>query len=154
MEDRKQQSIVSEIKALGNDIIEVKGSQPLGGASFVNYVTQQPGSYDYTYTQNVFKRSFRVTFTHALPGKYHILNLSAFFRLNNADVMGTPYLVNVNRVAQLDVIPEPPARGLNRWLITTENFDQPFPGVTYDFYWKLIFHGTTTGTFTITPVWP
>lgn len=152
MDDRKQQSIITDAAQLTTDAQDMKGSQPLGGASFVNYFTKSPYAYDYSYTQNVFKRAFRVRFTHNDPGKYHIISLSAFFRLNNGDVMGAPYLTNLNRDAQLDVIPDIFALGYNEWIITTENFNEPYPGIPYDFYLKLFFKGTTPGTFTVTAI--
>lgn len=154
MDDRKQQSIITEVAQLITDAQDMKGSQPLGGASFVNFFTQSAFDNDYSWSQLAFKRSFRVRFTHAEPGKYHIINMAAFFRLNNGDVMGAPYTTNVGRVAQLDVVPDIFAVGYNEWLITTENFDWPFPGIGYNFYLKLFFKGTTPGTFTVTPVWP
>ena len=152
MDDRKQQSIITDVSQLITDAQDIKGSQPIGGASFVNYFTKSAFAYDYSYNQSVFKRAFRVRFTHADPGKYHIINLNAFFRLNNSDVMGAPYLTNVNRDAQLDVVPDVFAAGYNEWIITTENFNQPYPGISYDFYLKLFFKGTTPGTFSITPI--
>lgn len=154
MDDRKQQNFITDMAGLITDAQDLKGSQPLGGASFVNFFTQSAFNYDYSYNQSVFKRAFRVRFTHADPGKYHIINLAAFFRLNNSDVMGAPYTTNVGRVAQLDIVPDIFALGYNEWLITTENFNEPYPGTAYDFYLKLFFKGTTPGTFSITPVWP
>lgn len=154
MDDRKQQTIITEVAQLITDAQDMKGSQPLGGASFVNFSTKSAFAYDYSYNQSVFKRAFKVRFTHTDPGKYHIINLAAFFRLNNGNVMAAPYTTNVNREAQLDVVPDTFAAGYNEWTITTENFNQPYPGISYDFYLKLFFKGTSPGTFTITPIWP
>lgn len=152
MDDRKTQNFVTDVSQLITDTEDMKSSQPIGGASFVNYFTQSPYGYDYSWLQSTFKRAFRVRFTHADPGKYHIINLNAFFRLDNADVMGNPYLANINRAAQLEVVPDVFAAGYNEWIITTENFNQPYPGTSYTFYLKLFFKGTTPGTFTITPI--
>lgn len=162
MYDRKRQNILTDLNELRQGIEDFKASQPVGGASFVNYDTQgsaNGGLYDYAYTQSVFKRAYRVTFTHDVPpgdpnAKLHIVRLAAFFRLDNPNVMAAPYQTNVGRVAQMDIVPEVPINGRNTWLITTENFNQPYPGTSYAFYWKLFFKGTTPGTFSITPVWP
>lgn len=161
MYDRKRQNILTDISDLGQAIEDFKASQPIGGASFKNYYTEgsaNGGLFDLSYTQNTFKRAYRVTFTHDVPpgdpnAKLHILHLAAFFRLNNGNVMAAPYVTNVGRVAQMDVVPEVPINGQNTWLVTTENFDWPFPGTPYDFYWKLFFKGTTGGTFSVTHLW-
>jgi len=162
MDDRKTQNFITDIADLQRGIEEFKGSQPVGGASFVNYDVQgsaNGGLYDFAVSvpnvlNTIYKRAWRVSFTHdtieGQDAKLHIVRPSVFFRLDNPNVMAAPYLANISRLAQIDVINEPPVNGLNTFLLDMKNLDT----TDHTLYVKIFFKATTPGTFSAAQVWP
>lgn len=139
MIDRKTRSIVHEVKDIITESQDIKAVQPLGGASFVNYNTYSDDSYDLTHTQSALYKAYRVTFTHDIPGNWHILELTAFLRINNPNVMESPQAAGGNYLAR--ITPERPHLGYNSWIFETVNL----AGVSANFYVKFYVKGTTSG---------
>lgn len=146
MKDRKQHDILSVVKELEEDSKQLKSSQFVGGASFINYTTQSPDSYDFsvTLTAGAFAAR-RITFIPGIPGKYYIIRPSRFFRLNNPNVMASPQ--EQTPTLNVRVFTESPEGGYS-WII------QAFNGTlsTHTYYVKLYFKGTASGTFNVTTI--
>ena len=142
--DRKTQDIIKRVSELNQNFQDYKSVQPLGGASFVNYSTSSSSTYDFSITMNAHLKSYRLTFTHSEPDKYHILSPTVYFRVDNSNVMSSPYLVDVNALYLIHTIGEEPVPGSQTWILDAVNSDYP---TSHTFYVKLFFKGTTTGTF-------
>ena len=143
MIDRKNDNITEYIENISKNISEFKSTQPSGGKSFVNYQVSSSNQYDFAVTMDATNKTFRVTFTHELPDKYNIVDLSWFMRVDNSDVMASPYLSNAVPYTT-EVCYEMPQLGVTTWLLDCNNLDYP---TNHTFYYKLYFNGTTTGTF-------
>lgn len=139
MHDRKTFNLARDVKDIITETQEMKSVQPLGGASFVNYNTYSDDTYDITHSQSSLYRAYRVTFTHDIPGNWHILELTAFLRINNPNVMANPQAAGGNYLTR--VTPERPHLGYNSWILETVNLT----GASATFYVKLYVKGTTPG---------
>lgn len=148
MTDRKTDNIVNIVKDVSNNIDEFKSMQSVSGKSFVNYSVSSNSAYDFAITMNVTNRAFRVIFTHELPDKYNIVDLSWFMRVDNSNVMASPRVSNAVPYTT-EVCFEAPQLGVTTWILDCSNLDySSFPSVnTHTFYFKFYFNGTTTGTF-------
>lgn len=153
MTDRKQQDIITEIRDLKDDADDLKGVQPLGGASFVNYTYHTQDAYDYSFNQSVSIRSFRLRFIYddVASEKYHIVMPSLYYRIDNGNVMELPYFELASPIVSIDVLPEPSSPGESRWLLVSQNYDTP---TAHNIYLKFYFQGTVSGTFVVESVWP
>ena len=148
MIDRKTHNIIDFIKNIANNIDEFKSTQPAAGKSFVNYAVSSSNTYDFALVMNTRNKTFRLTFTHELPDKYNIVDLSWFMRVDNSNVMANPYVSNATPYTT-EVCFEAPQLGVTTWLLDCGNLDFSIvPAVnTHTFYFKFYFNGTTTGTF-------
>lgn len=143
MIDRKTDTITEYISDISKNIDEFKSTQPASGKSFVNYSVSSENTYDFALTTNVSSKAFRITFTHELPDKYNIVDLSWFVRIDNPNVMANPYLSNATPYTT-EVCFEAPQLGVTTWILDCTNLNYPVP---HTFYFKFYFNGTTTGTF-------
>lgn len=148
MIDRKTDTITEYISDISKNIDEFKSTQPASGKSFVNYSVSSSNTYDFALVMNNMNKTFRITFTHELPDKYNIVDLSWFMRVDNNNVMDSPYLSNASPYTT-EVCFESPQLGITTWLLDCGNLDfTTYPNVnTHTFYFKFYFNGTTTGTF-------
>lgn len=153
--DRKRKDIITEVRDLKTDTDELKSTQPLGGVSFVNYTYHTEDTYDYSYTQSVIIRSFRLRFIYddVASEKYHIVVPSLYYRIDNSNVMADPYFELTAPVISIDVLPEPPMIGESRWLLVSQNYHYPTPGTPHDVYLKFYIQGTVSGTFFVDSVY-
>lgn len=153
--DRKHNDIIQTIHSMTDEVADLKDTQPLGGTSFVTYVTKSSDLYDYSMVQSTERAGFRVTFTHdpTKGTKYHIVNMSTFMRIGNPDVMASPYYTGtaVDIPANFLPLPEASDAGVSQWIVTTHNYDVP---TSYTFYFKFFFKGTVGGTFSVEHLWP
>lgn len=148
MTDRKNENIISNIEGIRSDIYDLKNTQPLGGASFINYSHQSNSQNDGSVVMNDVYKNIRLVFDHAEPGKYHLVDVSVFYRPNNANVMASPEVGDITTGRFVRVVREMPFHSYNSWIVTFVDFDQGFhPDYTY--YYKFFFSGTTPGTFRI-----
>lgn len=148
MVNRKTDTIAEYIADISKNIEEFKSTQPASGKSFVNYSTNSSNAYDFSLTTNVYDKAFRITFNDELSGKYNIVDLSWFMRVDNPNVMDNPRLTN-NIPYTVQVCYEAPQLGKTTWILDCGNLDfSTYPNVnTHTFYFKFYFNGTTTGTF-------
>lgn len=140
---RSNDQIINVLKESQNALDEIKSTQPLGGASFVNYTTRSDDNFDFSYSQTGYYKSIRVTFTHSIPESWHINELNVFGRVNNPNVMANPIAAN-NTDYEIRITPERPYRGKQTWIVETVQYQ----GGTNDFYLKFYVKGTTGGTIT------
>lgn len=153
MIDRKSDTITEYVADISKDINEFKSTQIAGGKSFVNYSVSSSSAYDFSIVMNTRNKTFKITFTHELPDKYNIVDLTWFVRLDNSNVMDNPRLTNISPYT-VQVCPETPQQGVTTWLLDCDNIDfSTFPNVnTHTFYFKFYFNGTTTGTFSASTI--
>lgn len=139
---------VALISQLRSTLDELKGAQRVGADNVLGYLNHSNNSYDYSLrlTDSQTKK-FTLTFKHdhALHGS--VQKLSEFYSLDNPNVTAGVYPAWANgppvfyRVQKL-----PPTDTENRWLFHVVNSGAS----TWDVYFKFFFHGTDSGTFTIT----
>lgn len=148
MEDRKTRNFNSIVASLQKDTEDLKTVQPIGGVSFINYTVYSDAPYDFSSVMSPSIKSFRITFTHTEPGKYHITKPSVFIRANNPNVLENPYIAaGLSQLYVIHVIPERPTRGSQNWIVDVVDV---FGGNTI--YFKVFFKGTVSGTFNMVQI--
>lgn len=146
--DRKTEDILTTIKRLKQNSDEIKSLQFIGGASFQNYTTNSINSSDFNITvPNNDWRTRRINFNFSNPNEVHIISVSAFFRLDNANVMANPTSPVVTG-QNVKTLPEFAQVGKQTWLLDIINTS----GSSHTYYFKFYFKGTTPGTFNVTTV--
>lgn len=152
MIDRKNETLAGYVKEAKDDLGDIKYAQPIGGASFVNYNTSSTDLYDYSIGLSVSTRPFRVTFTHDVTDRYNIVDMSHFIRVDNSDVMSSPYVPSSLNFITTRVVTEEPQHGLTSWIIDVTNLDRDgsFNIIPHTVFFKFFFSGTVSGTFSFT----
>lgn len=152
MIDRKNYSLPGYVDDARQNLEDFKYSQPIGGASFVNYPTSSTNTFDYSIGLSVSTRAFRVTFAHDEPDKYNIVDMSHFIRVDNSDVMSSPYIQATSAFITTRVVTEEPIHGQTSWIIDTTNLDRDgsFNIIPHTVFFKFFFSGTVSGTFSFT----
>src|SRR4051812_14654288 len=138
------------VARLHQDLDELKGRQRVAWANLRTYKQFSSGQYDISQalTQGQSKR-FLITFTFANATGGAIMEMNAFYRLDNPAVMASPMERRASTNPNIDVRwrKTAAANTYATWELVIVNTASVV--ATYTGYVKLFFDGTDTGTFIV-----
>lgn len=143
--DSVEQFITDSRKALE----ELKVKQLVGGKNVLHYFTGTQNAWDLFVYSDVPLKVYRITFSFETARNKALMGLTAFYRLNNPNVLVGPVeptaVAPPINVYQDDVVPY----SLDQYIIDLYIVNNSFVGIptAYDVYIKYFFDGTDTGTF-------
>lgn len=150
---RESPTLVSAINELERNLIEIKNSpQFFADDSLIAYKTYSADAYDLTTTLSIGEtKKYRLTFDYAIATGGAILELNAFYRLDDPDVMSDPALRNppFNPHVQVHWEKENSADTQTTWIITVRNISFSLTPVPYI---KFFIDGTDTGSWSIVAI--
>jgi hypothetical protein len=149
---REDEDLVQFVQELERDIEQIKATQFLGRDSMLSYQTSSASQYDITiHLDPGESQSYRLTLDHAKAKGGAILNLNAFYRLDDANVMADPVFRHppTNPHIAVTWYKETAADTSTSWIVKVENITFVLG---HDAYVKFYIDGTDTGSWTITAI--
>lgn len=148
--DRKTENILTTIKDSTVTLQNGKSTQLLGGKSFVTYVTNSNDPYDYSLSAPASYKAARISFTFDsnASNKFHIVQPTIYYRMDNPDVMADPVILSNGTSYIMRYFQDGVSQGQNTYIIQLSHGESG----THTFYFKYFFYGTVRGTFNTVPL--
>lgn len=152
---RELDTFTQKVRALEEQARTLKQIQYVGQDSILSYRTYSASTYDYSariYEANPTKY-IRLTLNHAVAKYGALLNLTAFYRADDPNVLADPIPYKTPTAPAIEVRwkQEVPFLGdKTSWIIRI--FKGHFGVDHYDAYLKFFIEGTDTGSWTITEI--
>lgn len=146
--DRKTENILTNIKDSSITLENGKSTQFIGGKSFVTYITNSNAQYDYSLSTVASYKAARIIFTfdENASDKFHIVQPTIYYRMDNPDVMGDPVILSNGSSYIMRYFQDGISHGSNSYIIQLSHGESG----THTFYFKYYFYGTVKGTFSTT----
>ena len=154
MSSRRDETWLNRLKATGDAIDQQQTTQQMGNGVLISYKTSSTALYDYnfTLTNTVPERMFRLVFTHDKAQDGALLDLKVFTSVDNTDVMANaiPYYVSVMPPALVrykkDLAFTTGTQTAWKLVVAKGSLGVP----SFEIYWKFFIDGTDKGTWSVT----
>lgn len=144
--DRKTENILTNIKDSSVTLENGKSTQFIGGKSFVTYAVSSGDQYDFSLSSPAAYKAARITYTFdpTAAEKFHIVQPTIYYRMDNPDVMADPVILSNGSSYIMRFFQDGVSHGVNTYIIQLSHGESG----THTFYFKYFFYGTVKGTFT------